>query len=318
MSLVWRKPRGSNGDRKAWAVAWPISLGIHAVALTVLYLMLSPGSEGQGESDTIKEVRFSEPEPILEERTKLAAESAPSLGRLLERPTEDSMPVEELGGQLSAGPSVIGLGSGDNPLGTAAIFPTSSRAGAPQVSFFGSTAAGYKIVFVVDRSGSMWDQFDRVQDELLNALARLGPNQQFELIFFTSGEPEQMEPVGLKAATPSNRQAAYDFLQHIGRMDPPSGPTDPGPALLAGLALPSGPADAIFLLSDGDFPRKVLESVRQVNPSGRTRINTLGFGYKAGGKLLKKLARGNGGSFRFVEIEELAGGDDDSLEALLR
>ena len=85
-----------------------------------------------------------------------------------------------------------------------------------------------------------------------------------------------------------------------------------------GLALPSGPADAIFLLSDGDFPRKVLESVRQVNPSGRTRINTLGFGYKAGGKLLKKLARGNGGSFRFVEIEELAGGDDDSLEALLR
>ena len=280
--------------------------------------MLWPGPSGLGDSDTIKEVRFAEPEPILEERTRLASESAPSLGELLERPTEESLPAEDLGGQLSAGPSVIGLGSDDNPLGTAAIFPTSSRASAPQVSFFGSTAAGYRIVFVVDRSGSMWDQFSRVQDELLNALARLGPNQQFELIFFTSGEPEQMQPAGLKAASPANRQAAYDFLQRVGRMDPPSGPTDPGPALLAGLSLPSGSADAIFLLSDGDFPRKVLDSVRQANVEGRTRINTLGFGYKAGGRLLRKLARANGGSFRFVEFGEFDGADSDSLEALLR
>ena len=318
MSLAWRQPSGSGDERKAWALAWPISLGIHLLGLFVLYLIFLPGSDPLAESSTIHEVHFAEPDPVLQDRPTLRSASAPALSDLLQSPAEQPLPSMNPGDQLTETLSVIGLNSGENAVGTRAIFSTSSRLSPPQVSFFGSTAAGYRIVFVVDRSGSMWDQFGKVRDELLNALGRLGPNQQFQVIFFSSGKPQQMLPIGFRAASPVNKKKAYDFLQRIGRMDPVSGPTDPGPALLAGLSLPNGPADAIFLLSDGDFRPEVLDSVSQANPKTRTRIYTLGFGYRAGGELLQKLARSNGGSFRFVEISKFSGQDSSSLDALLR
>jgi uncharacterized protein with von Willebrand factor type A (vWA) domain len=185
------------------------------------------------------------------------------------------------------------------------------------VSFFGSSAAGYKIVFVVDRSGSMWDQFEFVRNELLAALARLEPSQQFQLIFFSSGKPLLMKPSAFLVASPAKKQMAYDFLQKIARLDPPSGPTDPAPALHAALSLPSGPADVIFLLSDGDFPQTALQEVKSDNPRARTQINTIGFGYQGGADLLRRLAAQNRGSFRFVQTLGVSGQPAPDFEVLM-
>ena len=100
-------------------------------------------------------------------------------------------------------------------------------------------------------------------------------------------------------------------------MDPPSGPTDPALALRAALSLPSGPADVIFLLSDGDFPRTVLQAVKSHNPQARTQINTIGFGYRGGAELLRNLAIQNRGRFRFVQNLGVSDQPPSDFEALM-
>jgi hypothetical protein len=269
------------------------------------------------EARVIREMRFVEPSPTLEDRPVVRSEAAPALGSLLEPPAAKVSSIPSMGPQLAQGPSVIGLSSNQNPTGVSAVFSTAPRRSPPEVSFFGSSATGYRIVFVVDRSGSMWDQFGLVRDELLSALACLEPSQQFQLIFFSSGRPLQMNPAVFLNASPANKQAAYDFLQRIASLDPASGITDPAPALRAALTIPTGPADVIFLLSDGDFPDAVLAAVNKSNPQARTQINTIGFGYRGGSKLLHALAAGNRGSFRFVLASTSSGRAKSSLDALL-
>ena len=317
MSLARPHPSRFAGQVSVWALAWPLSLTIHLLAFAGLYCMFVRTGDPLAKARVIREMRFVEPSPILEDRPLVRAEAAPALGSLLEAPAASISSMPSMGPQLAEGPSVIGLSSYQNTTGVSAVFSTAPRRSPPEVSFFGSSATGYKIVFVVDRSGSMWDQFGLVRDELLSALARLEPSQQFQLIFFSSGKPLQMKPAVFLDASPANKQAAYDFLQRIASLDPASGLTDPVPALRAALTIPTGPADVIFLLSDGDFPDTVLGVVKQSNPQVRTQINAIGFGYKGGSKLLHALAAGNRGSFRFVQASTSSRSAKSSLDALL-
>jgi len=302
MGLAWRHPHRPATDAKVWAFAWPVSLAVHLLGFVILYLTFTPTADPLAESNAIRELRFADPTDPLEDRPLIRSHSAPSLSSLLETPAAPpAIPT-----QLAQGPTVIGLSTGQNPAGPLAVFSIAPQPATPHVSFFGSSAAGYKIVFVVDRSGSMWDQFELVRDQLLAALARLEPSQQFQLIFFSSGQPLLMKPSDFLVASPAKKKLAYDFLQKIGRLDPASGPTDPTPALNAALSLPSGPADVIFLLSDGDFPQALLQAVKSANPRARTQINAIGFGYQGGADLLRTLAAQNRGSFRFVQTLKLS------------
>ena len=317
MSLAWRHSGRSAASPKAWAVAWPVSLAIHLLAFVVLYLVFTPASDPLADANAIRQLRFADQDDPLEHRPVIRSNSSLTLSSLLKSPTVRDMPPPAMPNQLAQGPRVIGLSSGANPAGPLAVFSTAPQPAAPRVSFFGSSATGYKIVFVVDRSGSMWDQFELVRDELLEALARLEPSQQFQLIFFSSGEPLLMKPSTFLPASPAKKRLAYDFLQKIARMDPASGATNPAPALSAALSLPSGPADVIFFLSDGDFPTPLLQTIKSANPQARTQINTIGFGYKGGAELLHSLAAQNRGSFRFVQTSQVSGQSASDLEALL-
>ncbi|MCK4850446.1 MAG: VWA domain-containing protein [Phycisphaerae bacterium] len=317
MGLAWRHPHSSATDAKVWAVAWPVSLAIHLLAFVILYFIFTPAGDPLAESNAIGQLRFADPSEALEDRPLIRSHSAPSLSSLLDRPAVRDLPLSAMPTQLVQDPRVIGLSSGQNLAGPLAVFSTAPQPAAPRVSFFGSSAAGYKIVFVVDRSGSMWDQFEFVRNELLAALARLEPSQQFQLIFFSSGEPLLMEPSAFLVASPAKKRMAYDFLQKIARLDPPSGPTDPAPALNAALSLPSGPADVIFLLTDGDFPPSVLDAVKSANPRTRTQINAIGFGYQGGADLLRRLAAQNRGSFRFVQNLGVSGQPAPDFEVLM-
>jgi len=292
-------------------------LGIHLVAFIVLYLIFTPVGDPLADANAIRQLRFTDPADPLEHRPVIRSHSSVTLSSLLKSPTLRDLPPPAMPNQLAQGPRVIGLSSGANPAGPLAVFSTAPQPGAPGVSFFGSSATGYKIVFVVDRSGSMWDQFELVRDELLAALARLEPSQQFQLIFFSSGEPLLMKPSAFLPASPAKKRLAYDFLQKIARLDPASGATDPTPALGAALSLPSGPADVIFFLSDGDFPRPLLQAIKSANPQARTQINTIGFSYKGGTDLLHNLAAQNRGSFRFVQTSQVSSQPGSDLEALL-
>ncbi len=317
MGLAWRHPHHPATDAKVWAVAWPVSLAIHLLAFVVLYSIFTPAADPLAESNAIRQLRFTDPADLLEHRPLIRSNSSLTLSSLLKNPTVRDLPPPAMPNQLAQGPRVIGLSSAQNPAGPLAVFSTAPQPAAPRVSFFGSSAAGYKIVFVVDRSGSMWDQFEFVRDELLEALARLEPSQQFQLIFFSDGEPLLMKPSAFLPASPAKKRLAYDFLQKIARLNPVSGPTDPVPALHAALSLSSGPADVIFFLSDGDFPRPLLQAIKSANPRARTQINTIGFSYQGGADLLHSLAAQNRGSFRFVQTSQVSGQGASDLEALL-
>ena len=73
----------------------------------------------------------------------------------------------------------------------------------------------------------------------------------------------------------------------------------------------------IFLLSDGDFPEMLLTTVKKVNPQAYTQVNTIGFGYKGGSKLLRDLAASNRGSFRFVQTAKPSDRAKSALDTLL-
>jgi hypothetical protein len=160
-----------------------------------------------------------------------------------------------------------------------------------QASFFGLRARGQFFVFVVDQSGSMLDddRLIRAKIELLRSVFALQPPQRFEVIFYNEeatpmpGGP-QPRPSDLK-----NKNLLSSWLNLIG----PDGGTDPRPAMAQALALQP---DAVFLLSDGEFPEGTVELVAKLNPR-KVPINCVDMtGGQAGNHLLR-IARDSGGRY---------------------
>lgn len=155
-----------------------------------------------------------------------------------------------------------------------------------------------KIVYVVDKSGSMTDSLVRVKHELKRSLRELGPDKQFHVIFYSSGPALEMPARRLVTATEANKRRTFEFIDGIVA----AGETDPTDALQRAFAV--GP-DAIFLLTDGEFDRAVVGQVATANVGKRVTVHTIAFLYRAGEKVLQEIAAQNGGTFRFVSAEDL-------------
>jgi hypothetical protein len=160
-----------------------------------------------------------------------------------------------------------------------------------QASFFGVRARGQFFVFVVDQSGSMLDddRLIRAKIELLRSVFALQPPQRFEVIFYNEeatpmpGGP-QPHPSDLKC-----KNLLSSWLDLIG----PDGGTDPRPAMAQALALQP---DAVFLLSDGEFPDGTVERVAKLN-SRKVPINCVDMTGGQSGNHLLRIARDSGGQY---------------------
>jgi hypothetical protein len=197
--------------------------------------------------------------------------------------------------------AIIGVGGASG----APLVGLHAEAAGPQSDFMGLGGGNArKIVYVIDRSGSMSDPelFDTMKAELMKSIAGLDPRQQyFHVIFFSSGQPVENPPRRLVPATPEFKQVTYDFLSGI----LPEGATNPSPALMRAFQVQGGPPELIYVLTDGDFDETILYDLRKWNPKKRTKINTIAFAYKTGEDLLKKIAEENGGRYRFVSMDEI-------------
>jgi hypothetical protein len=171
--------------------------------------------------------------------------------------------------------------------------------GTGKTSFFGLGAAGRRVVFVVDASASMnrpypgegKTRFGQMKLELAKTILGLTEEQQFFIIFFNE-HPIPMPADAMESAYPQNQQRYLEWAAQV----PASGLTDPRPALTIAMNLRP---DAIFLLTDGTFPRDVqgdLNAMRQ----NRVEVNTIAFGDPRAEKSLKPLATHNGGRFAFI------------------
>jgi len=163
------------------------------------------------------------------------------------------------------------------------------------------------VVFVIDRSGSMVASFDFVMREMLIRVHAMRDDHRFHVILFTQGEPLELRPAGLAAASEARKDAAADFVDSV----EPGGRTDPVPALTrAFAALRSGrDGKLIYLLTDGVFPDNaaVFEAIEKHNPRRDVLINTILFGHPSpeAEAVLERIARENGGRFKHVSWDEV-------------
>lgn len=187
------------------------------------------------------------------------------------------------------GPSDIG--PGDMPPGVVHKTPGDGNG----ATFFDIPATGRKIAFVVDTSGSMFDngRYLRCRSELIESLRTLKPKQYYYVVLF-SDRLFPMPGRRLTEATPSN---LYRTIAWLNGADP-TGTTEPLPALKQ--ALQQRP-DAIFLLTDGSFEDGTLEKILKLQTSSKkVPIHTIAFEGQDGEAALKQIARATGGRYRYV------------------
>ena len=173
--------------------------------------------------------------------------------------------------------------------------------GGPGPEFFGlgkRARGAHKIVYVVDRSGSMMTTFQAVRNELQNSVDGLRRNQKFHVIFFNAGPPLENRPKTLVPATAVQKRRLFEFLETIHA----EGSTDPIPAMERAFAVKP---DLIYFLTDGDFDPALLEKLRTWNKNHEVRVYTFAYVSEQGRILLEQIAREHDGEFKFISEHDI-------------
>lgn len=159
-----------------------------------------------------------------------------------------------------------------------------------QTSFFGVKAEGTFFVFVVDCSGSMSDGFRlvRAKRELRRTVSRLGFPQRFLVVFYN----DRAWPMPGDLVASADTDSKNHVYRWLARIDA-NGETDPRTAM--GLALSLKP-DAVFLLSDGDYPNGCVEAVAQQNKA-KVPVHCIDLAPGSVGDDLKRIAAQSGGQY---------------------
>jgi hypothetical protein len=197
--------------------------------------------------------------------------------------------------------SIVGIGAGG---GEFAKYGLQVGAGDRGPQFFGiggEARAARRIIYVVDRSGSMIEIFSECQKELKRSINELRKSQKYHVIFYSTDPPLEAPPGRLVNAIRASKDATFAFIDSV----QPEGSTQPIEAMRVAFA--HNP-DLIFFLSDGEIPEaeELKIRLREWNPRKTVRIFTIAYVNQAGRQLLEDIAREHGGAFRFVSEHEIA------------
>jgi hypothetical protein len=160
-----------------------------------------------------------------------------------------------------------------------------------QTSFFGIRAPGRFFVYVIDCSESMIDddRFARAAMELRRSILALEAPQHFEVIFFNH---ESIPMPGGPIPRPADQQNKSQLVAWL-RLIEPLGGTDPRLSLRQALSLRP---EAVFLLSDGEFPHGTVAQVAELN-TARIPIHCVDLSGGLGGDHLRRIAAASGGRY---------------------
>jgi hypothetical protein len=222
---------------------------------------------------------------------------------------------------IALGPGGIGKGNGT---GSATGAGVGSGDGAGQIGVFGLAGGGNglgpqgafmgipggnatRIAYVCDASGSMVDKMDLLKVELRKSVEGLKPVQSFSIYFFRD-EVATSTGTTMLIANPANKRKAFGMLEEVGS----HGGTNPLGALKQAFA---ARPQLIYLLTDGDFENQgtqisndiVVSEIKKLNAERKVKINTIAFISHGDEqeKVLKQIARDNGGIFKYVSTEDL-------------
>jgi len=278
--------------------SWGTSLVLHAAAFILAFFMVWQQQTVQPEFKYKSAVVQDKKHEVKKrERTTRPSESR---GRMKPQPTSivrapTDNPVPDVASHNMERVNVIGVGGGGNVLGGW------EGLGDGRGGFFGAgrEEVARKIVYVVDRSGSMTDSIMYVKYELKRSIGELGEDAEFHVIFFSSGPPVEMPTRRLVPATERNKQLAFEFIDSIVAQ----GETDPSKALDRAFAVDP---ELIYLLTDGEFDKAIIGRVNRLNEGQKVTVHTIAFMYRAGEKVLKQIAKENNGDYKFVSEADLA------------
>jgi len=167
--------------------------------------------------------------------------------------------------------------------------------------FFGPELKNARVIFVIDRTGSMNEassggktKLQVLKDELVKTISAFDKRYWFNMYFYSVGcfvwKPK------LQKATDPVKQAAIQYVKNLAG----AGMTDIGGALRK--ASQDRDADTLILLSDGKptagitDTEQLLKDVRSWNKFKKIKINTVGMA-GCDPNFLQKLAQQNGGSY---------------------
>jgi len=186
---------------------------------------------------------------------------------------------------------------------------TPEKTGMPatQAEFFGSTAEGGRICYVVDCSGSMQGLWGQVKEELCESIGRLEPDQYFSVIVFGAGSIMESGGGRLVRASERAKKEAYEFIGAV----QPRGVTNAPAAIEHAIKIRDGSGagpSVIYFLTDGfelseqgniRFGHQVETMLKNYSPE--TRINTIGFlAGEQDSLLLEAIANKSGGRFTLI------------------
>lgn len=304
--------------------SWAISLGLHAG----LFLLMVSTMRGCGGSPTgtpgekfrtfgvfVKDSSVSESEstPIEPEMTNDASQQVAEMTSVDEKPPSDlSMPSQAL---PTLGPGPAPLAPAD--MGTGEIRQEVAPAGALDPSVFGlgpgETAfadirdSGDRFAYVIDRSGSMdQDKMFFARAHLESSLNILQPYQHFQILFYNETTTKLSIPREIKNGFYPANERNVRLAMRMVKSQQSAGGTMHINSLRKAIALR---ADVVFFLTDGHTPVPSvgeIASIRSAN-GGRSRIHCIEFGQgmETGGSWLQKVARQNGGQYKYVDVNRI-------------
>ena len=268
-----------------------ISLAVNLLLLLAFDGLWS-GSVERPEAPPVELLDLAEsPEPLPDRpsaaSTELAAEAPATLPRFAPLPTATAVVESSLDTAAVAAPGIGG--------------PALDSAGTGGTTFFGVSARGRRIGYVVDVSASMegGGRLWVALGELKRSLAALPDHTWFHIALFSNDVVAPPFQSGWLRATDENLERTTAWLD---REVSTGGGTRPGGAFQRLFAL-EPPPDAIFFLTDGEVPPDTPSLVQRLNQRlERAVVNTVAFGTEAGRAPLERIARDSDGAFRFVPV----------------
>jgi len=208
------------------------------------------------------------------------------------------------GSGASIGAGKDGNGSGESGSAAAYGAPGGGAGNGPKVSFYGTGGNATKIVYILDHSGSMLDNFDFLKEKAKKSVGDLVPLQFFAVVM-VSDKVTFVGPQQLQRALPESKK---QFADGIGK-ERAEGQNDDllAPFQQAFERAFAMKPELVYFLTDGRFGDGLLQAVNKLNKDKKVHINTIAFvtedpTYK---DQLQQLARENGGSYKFIPEKDV-------------
>ncbi|MEQ8770596.1 MAG: VWA domain-containing protein [Phycisphaerales bacterium] len=318
-----------------------ISIWVHLVLWIIAALVHVPYSNadaggGAGESVVefaiMNDIDLAPPaEADASEPVPASAEAAPAeIADLSELVAGDTDPLTD---QAIDTRSMTDLSSGSGD-GLASDLSGFGAAGGAGASFFGLEAQGRRFVYIIDVSGSMSDEiasdqsqvtgddefrlrrFDYTRNEVIRSISSLLETSEFSVIFYADYAHRLFKNRWIPA-TERNKIMARTLLERADIRAIPNSvysdfttdlgsSTRPGPAFSLAFNQGSRP-DAIYFMTDGEFPPKIVADVANLNQHARIPIHCILFTdpgspiQSKSEELMKEIARQSGGRYTLVD-----------------